>query len=62
MTKKPVVEERVYSAYIFHTAVNHQRMSGLELKNVRKKELMQWPWRDFPYWLASPGLRSLLSY
>jgi hypothetical protein len=37
-------------------------MSGLELKQVRKQELMQRPWRDVPYWLASPGLLSLLSY
>jgi hypothetical protein len=62
MTKKQVGKERVYSAYIFHIAVNHQRMSGLELKQVRKQELMQRPWRDVLYWLASPGLLSLLSY
>jgi hypothetical protein len=37
MTKKPVGEERVYSAYAF------QRKSGLELKQVRKQELMQRP-------------------
>jgi hypothetical protein len=46
MTKKQVGEETVYSAYIFHIAVNHQRMSGLELRQVRKQELMQRPWRD----------------
>jgi hypothetical protein len=34
----------------------------LELKQVRKQELMQRPWRDIPYWLAFPGLLSLLSY
>jgi hypothetical protein len=62
MTKKQIGEERVYSAYIFHIAVNHQRMSGLELKQVRKQELKQRPWRDVLYWLASPGLLSLLSY
>jgi hypothetical protein len=62
MTKKQVGEERVYSAYIFHIAVHHQRKSGLELKQVRKQELMQRPWRDVTYWLASPGLLSLLSY
>jgi hypothetical protein len=28
------------------------RMSGLELKQVRKQELMQRPWRDVLYWLA----------
>jgi hypothetical protein len=62
MTKKQVGEERIYSAYIFHIAINHQRKSGLELKQVRKQELMQRPWRDVLYWLASPGLLSLLSY
>jgi hypothetical protein len=46
----------------FHTAVHHQRRSGLELKQVRKQELMQRPWRDVLYWPASPGLLSLLSY
>ena len=40
----------------FHIAVHHQRESGLEFKQVRKQELMQRPWRDVPYWLASPGL------
>jgi hypothetical protein len=38
------------------------RKSGLELKQGRKQELMQRPWRDVTYWLASPGLLSLLSY
>jgi hypothetical protein len=38
------------------------RKSGLELKQVRKQELIQRPWRDVPYWLASTGLLSLLSY
>ena len=38
------------------------RKSGLELKQVRKQELMQRPWRDVHYWLASPSLLSLLSY
>ena len=45
-----------------HIAVHHQRNSGLELKQVRKQELMQRPWRDVTYWLASPGWLSLLSY
>jgi hypothetical protein len=62
MTKKQVGEERVYSAYTFHIAVDHQRMSGLELKQVRKQELMQRPWRNVLYWLAFPDLVSLLSY
>jgi hypothetical protein len=38
------------------------RKSGLELKQIRKQELMQRPWRDVPYWLASSGLLSLLFY
>jgi hypothetical protein len=38
------------------------RKSGLELRQVRKQELMQRPWRDGLYCLASPGLLSLLSY
>jgi hypothetical protein len=46
----------------FHIAVHHQRKSGLELKQVREQELMQRPWRDVTYWLASSGLLSLLSY
>jgi hypothetical protein len=61
MTKKQIGEERVYSAYnsivLFIT-----KKSGLELKQVRKQELMQKPWREVPYWLASPDLLSLLSY
>jgi hypothetical protein len=61
ITKKQVGEERVYSAYTFHIAVHHQRKSGLELKQIRKQELMQRPWRDVSYWLASPGLLNLLS-
>jgi hypothetical protein len=36
--------------------------SALEIRKVRKQELMQRPWRDVTYWLASPGLLSLLSY
>jgi hypothetical protein len=46
----------------FHIAVHHQRKSGLQLKQVRKQELMQRPWRDVTYWLASLGLLTLLSY
>jgi hypothetical protein len=61
MTKKQVGEERVYSAYTSILLLS-PRKSGLELKQVRKQELMQRPWRDVLYWLASPGLLSLLSY
>jgi hypothetical protein len=45
----------LFSLY-FHTAVHHQRKSGLKPKQVRKQELMQ----RLSYWLASPGLLSLL--
>jgi hypothetical protein len=38
------------------------KKSGLELKQVRKKELIQRPWRNAAYWIASPGLLNLLSY
>jgi hypothetical protein len=38
------------------------RKSALELKQVRKQELMQGPWRDVLYWLACSGLLSLLSF
>jgi hypothetical protein len=68
MTKKQVGEEKVYSAYIYISPCEVKctfhlpRKSGLELKQVRKQELMQRPWRDVLYWLASPGLLSLLSY
>jgi hypothetical protein len=62
MTKEQVGEERVYSAYTFHIAVHHHRKSGQELKQVRKQELMQRPWQGAAYWLASPGLLSLLFY
>jgi hypothetical protein len=43
----------------FHIAVYHQGSQGQELKQVRKQELMQRPWRDVLYWLASSGLLGL---
>jgi hypothetical protein len=52
MTKKQVGEKRVLFSLHFHIAVHHQRKSGLELKQVRKQELMQRSWRDVSYWLA----------
>jgi hypothetical protein len=62
-TKKQVGEERVYSAYtsilLFITKGSQDWNS---IKQVRKQELLQRPWRDVLYWLASPGLLSLLSY
>jgi hypothetical protein len=51
----------LFSLHI-HTAAHQQRKSGLELKQVRKQELMQKPQRNAAYWFASPGLLSLLSY
>jgi hypothetical protein len=62
MTLKQVGKERVYSAYTFYIAVDHQRKSGLELKQARKQELIQSPWRDGTFWPASTGLLTLLSY
>ena len=46
----------------FHIAVHHQRKPGLEGNQIGKQELRQRPRRDVTYWLASPGLLSLLSY
>jgi hypothetical protein len=72
--KKQVGEEGLTLPYglHFHMAYTSIRLtlpycsslrnSGLEIKQVRKQELMQRPWRDVLYWLASPGLHSLLSY
>jgi hypothetical protein len=40
MTKKQVGEEKGLFSLHFHIAVHHQRKSGLELKQVRKQELM----------------------
>jgi len=54
MTQKQGEEERVYSAYTSNIAVHH--------KGSWRQELMQRPRRDAAYWLASPGLLSLLSY
>jgi hypothetical protein len=31
-------------------------MSGLELRQVRKQELMRRPWRDVLYWITQPAL------
>ena len=56
MTKKQAGEERVLFSLPFHVAVHHQRKSGQELTQDRNLELMQRPWREAAYWLASPGL------
>jgi hypothetical protein len=61
MTKKQVGEERVYSAYTsILLFITKKVRTGTQ--TGQKQELMQKPWRDVPYWLASPGLLSLLSY
>jgi hypothetical protein len=62
MTKKQVGEERVYSAYTSILLFITKEVRSGTLKQVRKQELMQGPLRDVLYWLASPGLLSLLSY
>jgi hypothetical protein len=60
MTKKQVGEERVYSVYYsILLFITKEVRTGTQ---VRKQELMQRPWRDVLYWLASPDLLSLLSY
>jgi hypothetical protein len=46
----------------FHTAVHHQRKSGLELMQSREQELIQRSWRGGAYWFVSSALLSLLSY
>jgi hypothetical protein len=61
MTKKQVREEGFIRLTLPYCC-SSPRKSGLELKQVRKQELMQRPWRDVLYCLASPGLISLFSY
>jgi hypothetical protein len=61
MTKKQVGEERVYSAYTSTLLfITKEVRTGTQA--VRNQVVIQRPWRDVPYWLASPGLLSLLSY
>ena len=57
MTKQQIAEDRIYSAYI-----STLLFITKEVKQVRKQELIQRPWRNATYWLASHGLLSLLSY
>jgi hypothetical protein len=55
MTKKQVGEERVCSAYTsILLSITKEVRTGI--KQVRRQELMQRPWRDVLYWIASPGL------
>jgi hypothetical protein len=64
MTKKKVVEERVYSAYtstlLFITKGCQDWNS--HMVGTWRQEQMQKPWRDAAYGLASPDLLILLSY
>jgi hypothetical protein len=62
MIKKQVGEERVCSAYMSTVLFITKEVRTGTQAGHRKQELMQRPWRDVPYWLASPGLLSLLSY
>jgi hypothetical protein len=43
MTKKQVIQ------LTFPYCCSSPKDAGLELKQVRKQELMQRPWRDVPY-------------
>jgi hypothetical protein len=61
MTKKQLGRKGFIQLILLYCC-SSPRKSGLKLKQVRKQELMQRPWRDVSYWLASPGLLSLLSY
>jgi hypothetical protein len=61
MTKKQIVEERVYSAYTsILLFITKEVRTGTQAgkKAGSDAEAME----GFLYWLASPGLLSLLSY
>jgi hypothetical protein len=62
MTKKQAGEERVYSACISILPFITKGSQDWNSTQGRKQELMQRPWRDAAYWIASPGLLRLLSY
>jgi hypothetical protein len=64
MTKEQIGEEGVYSAY---TSTLLSITKGSQDRNSHRvgtwrQEWMQKPWGNSAYWLASPGLLSLLSY
>jgi hypothetical protein len=61
MTKKQLGRKGFIQLTLPHCCSSPKK-SGLELKQARKQELMQRPWRDVPYWLASSALLILLSY
>jgi hypothetical protein len=62
--QKQIGEERVYLSYasisLLITEGNQDRNSSRA--ETWRQEPMQRPWRGAAYWLASPGLLSLLSY
>ena len=61
MTKKQVGEERVYSAYTSTLLfITKEVRTGTQAGQEAGADAE--PWRDVPYWLASPSLLSLLSY
>jgi hypothetical protein len=64
MTKKQAGEERVYLGYTFTLLFTNKGSQNRNSDRVGtwRQELMQRSWRDAAYWLASPGLLSLLSY
>jgi hypothetical protein len=59
MTKKQLGRKGFIQLTLPHCCSSPRKL-GLELKQARKQELMQGPWRDVPYWFAC--LLSLLSY
>jgi hypothetical protein len=59
MTKKQVGEERVYSAYTSTLLFITEGRTGTEAGQEAGADAEA---MDVPYWLASPGLLSLLSY
>jgi hypothetical protein len=61
VTKKQFREERVYSAYnSILLFITKEVRTGTQAGQGAGADAE--PWRDVTYWLASPGLLSLLSY
>jgi hypothetical protein len=63
MSKKQAGKERVYSPYTFTSLfiIKESQDRNSNRAGNWKQELMQRPFRDAGYWLASHGLLSLLS-
>jgi hypothetical protein len=62
MTKKQAVEERIILAYCCASLKEGSQDRNSHRAGTWRQELMYRPWRVATYWLASPGLFSLLSY